>query len=142
MPLATRTRIGDFVKLTEKKRALETQLKDTKARLADLEPQIVEQFQAEGVQSLNIDGHTIHLIRKLWAGPKNGDKEAMCAALKACGDENWTFLVKDNVNATQLAARVRECELDETTGLPILPDSIKDFVEIYEQFRAGVKKSA
>lgn len=137
--IATKTKLKVYVDLTDKKRKLEEQLKDTKARLAELEPAIVEMFQSEGVQSMNIDGYTVYLNRKLFAGPKDGDKEAMIAALQGC-DESWSFLVSPTVNTNQLGARVRECDMDEN-DLPILPDSLKDVIAVFEQFRVGARKS-
>lgn len=138
--IATKTKLSVYVELTITKRKLEEQIKDTKARLAELEPAIIEQFQENGVQSMNIDGYTVYLNRKLFAGAKDGDKEAMITALQGCDDETWSFLVGPTVNSQQLAARIRECDMDENS-LPILPDSLKSVIAVHEQFRVGARKS-
>lgn len=139
--IATKTLISEYVRLTERKRALEEQLKDAKARLDEMEPRIVEQFQSDSVQSMSVDGYTVYLNRKLLAGAKDGDKPAMIAALKAVGDESWSFLVEDNVNYQRLNARVRECPQDES-GMPILPEALRAVVNVYEDFTIGARKGA
>lgn len=139
MPIATKTRLKPFVDLTKKKALLTQQLADTKAWLAKLEPEIVEQFQEEGVQSMNCDGYTIYINRKIWASAANGDKKAMYAALSALDDETWSFLVEDTVNANRLAARVRECE-ENAEGMPILPPALVDVLKVSEVFKIGARK--
>ena len=132
-------RLREFVSLTALKRDLETRLKDAKARLDPLEAALIEQFQQDGIQSVNADGYTVYLNRKLFAGAKDGDKPTMIAALEAC-DETWSFLVEDNVNSQRLCARVRECELGDD-GMPLLPDELKDAIQVCEQFTIGARKS-
>lgn len=131
--------LKEFVRLTAQKRDAEAQLKDLKARLDELEPQVSDGFIDDGVQSVNIDGYTVYLNRKLFAGPKDGDKTAMIEALSGL-DEDWSFLVQDTVNHNQLQARVRECELDDQ-GMPILPPELAETMTVYEQFRVGARKS-
>ena len=138
--LATKTKIKPYVELIKKKARLEEQLRDVKARLDVLEPQIAESFQKEGIQSTNVDGYTVYLNRQLWAGAADGDKEAMFTALKTYPDDSWAFLVRDNVNTQQLSARVRECELD-ADGMPILPEQLKQVIKVSEVFRIGARKS-
>ncbi len=141
MPIATKTKLKPYVQLIKKKTLLEQQLSDTKARLAKLEPEIVEQFQAEGVQRMNCDGYIIYLNRKLFAGATDGDKEAMYEALKLMDNETWNFLVKDNVNSNQLSARIRECELNKE-GIPILPPELVNVIKVSEVFRIGARKGS
>lgn len=138
--IATETRLRPYVELVKQKTAMEQKMKDTKARLAELEPQIVEDFQQAGTQSMNVDGYTVYLNRKMFAGPMDGDRESMCAALAGL-DETWSFLVTPSVNANSLSARVRECESDETTGMPILPPELVGKIKVSEVFRVGARKS-
>ena len=138
--LATKTKLRPYVQLIKKKTQLEEQLRDVKARLDVLEPQIAESFQKEGIQSTNVDGYTVYLNRQLWAGATDGHKEAMFKVLKAYPDESWSFLVKDNVNSQQLSARVRECEQD-ADGMPILPDELQEVIKVSEVFKIGARKS-
>ena len=133
-------RLKEFVEITALKREIEGQLKDAKARLGELEPLIAEHFTEEGMQSVNVDGYTIYLNRRLFAGPMDGDREAMVAALEVCDDESWKFLVKKGVNSQQLSARVRECEVDENSGMPSLPDGLRQTIKVYEEFRIGARK--
>jgi len=127
------------VDLIKKKTLLEEQLRDTKARLDELEPKIVESFQEEGIQSTKLDGYTIYLNRQLWAGHA-GDKQAMCDLLKSMDDNTWNFLVEDNVNVQRLSARVRECEKDDN-GMPILPEQLKEVIKVSEVFKIGARKA-
>lgn len=140
MSLATKTVVKPYVALVKKKLLLQQQLDDAKARLAELEPKIVEAFQDEGIQSTKIDDYTVYLNRQLWAGAAD-DKQAMCDALKVFPDDTWSFLVKDNVNVQTLSARVRECEMNED-GMPILPEALKDLIKVAEVFKIGARKAA
>ena len=138
--LSATQRLKQYIELTDLKRRLEAQLKDTKSRMAELEPHIVEQFQEDGTQSVNMDGFTVYLNRQLFASAADGDKDAMIQAMKGCGDESWSFLVRDSVNSQSLSARIRECDLDEN-GMPMLPDSLQDVIKVAEVFRLGARKS-
>ena len=133
-------RLREFVRLTTEKRDLETQLKDRKARLDALEPAVTEQFQQGGIQSINVDGYTVYLNRSLFAGPKDGNKDGLIAALKSC-PEDWSFLVQENFNGNSLKARVRECDLGQD-NLPVLPEALKDVLQVYEEFSIGARKSS
>lgn len=144
MSIATKTKLEPYVKLVKKKTKLEQQLSDTKARLAKLEPEIVEQFQQAGVQRINCNGYTIYLNRHIWASATedengNKDKESMYDALKTIDDETWSFLVGDSVNSNSLSARVRECELDDQ-GMPILPAELVNVIKVSEVFKIGARK--
>lgn len=131
--------LREFVALTERKRALDEQLKDAKRRLASLEDDIAEFFTEEAVQNMQIGGYTVYLQRKLWAGPVDGARDKMVAALKQA-DESWSFLVDETVHPGRLSSRVRECEQD-VDGQPILPDELKGAIRVVEQFRIGARKT-
>lgn len=132
-------RLREFVRLTNQKRELEADLRDVKARLGELEPQILDHFQQDGIQRVTVDGYTLYLSRSLYAGPKDGDKDRMIQSLQGL-DESWSFLVSKTVNRNQLSARVRECE-QNAEGQPVLPDALKDAVEVFEQFTIGARKA-
>lgn len=135
---AKTTRLREFAKLTTLKGQLEVQLKDIAARLSQLEEPIIEAFQQDGMQSVNVDGFNIHLKRTLFAGAK-GDKSDLMATLKGM-DESWSILVQDNVNYQSLNARVRELELGDD-GMPIVPAELVDVLNISEQYKLGARKS-
>jgi hypothetical protein len=132
-------RLRELVAQTNRKRELQAQLNDANARITALEPLVAEQFQQDGVQSVNIDGYTIYLNRKLYAGPKDGNKAGLVAALKGL-DESWSFLVSEGFNANSLKARVRECELG-ADNMPIIPIELRDVMAVYEEFEVGARKS-
>ena len=133
-------RLRTFAKLTGEKGDLQAKLNSVKIQLNDLETELIEQFQGSGVQSVNIDGYTVYLRRSLFAGAAGGDKDTMHSVLQGL-DDSWNFLVKDSVNSQSLSARIRELDVDEETGMPILPVELKGVIEIFEQFKVNARKS-
>ena len=139
MAIATKTVLKKYIELTKKKRAAKVVMEDLKDALANLEKELVEQFQREGVQNLKMDGYTVGLVRKLFASAKDKDKERMITVLQSCRDATWSWMVQDNVNAQRLAARVRECNMDKN-GLPVLPEDIEAVITVSEVFSLSARK--
>lgn len=120
--------------------------------IAEMERELIGQFEAEGVQSVKVGGRTIYLNRKLWAGYKFPDgasadekvkcKTAFMDAMKA--DAEWAWLVNPNYNASQLSSLVRELEerseAQDLEDIPI-PEGIKPHLSLSEKFNLGVRKS-
>jgi hypothetical protein len=97
--------LKEFVALEDEKADLKTRLKAIENRLGELDTTLTEQFLADGIQSTRIDGRTVYLHRDLYASAKDGDKEAVVAALKSCELGQY---VKEDYNANSLKAYVRE----------------------------------
>ena len=138
MAVPTKTILKPYVALHKQKTRLEAELADTKERMKEMEPVLTKSFTDEGLQSINLDGHTVYLNRQIWAGAD--DKDDMIKVLKAMDDDTWRFLVADNVNSSKLSARVRECERDDD-NMPILPAELRPVIKVAEVFRIGVRKA-
>ncbi len=97
--------LKEFVALEDEEDALKATLKVIGTRLAELSESLTQQFVQDGIQSTRIDGRTVYLRRDIYASAKDGNKEAVVAALKAC---NLGQYVKEDYNANSLKAYVRE----------------------------------
>lgn len=136
--------VKKFIKLTLKKRQHEEDAEELGKQIAELEAKLMASFQERGVDRVSMDGSTVYLDRKLWAGAENGDSQATCAALEAAGLGDF---VKPGFNTSQLSSWVRELEKaggkqlpqDEVKGL--LPEALRAFVRITEKFALRVRKA-
>ena len=97
--------LKEFVKLEGEKSDIKTRLKAIEARLSELDESLTRQFIEDGIQSMNIDGRMVYLHREIFASPKDGNKEAVLTALKACDLGQY---VREDYNANSLKAYVRE----------------------------------
>ncbi len=97
--------LKEFVKLEQEKADIKLRLKNIETRLGELDESLTKQFLEDGIQSTRIDGRTVYLHRDLFASAKDGDKESVVTALKAC---NLGQYVKEDYNANSLKAYVRE----------------------------------
>ena len=122
------------IQMDERNR-LEAELSAVKKRLADLEPDVLKWFEAQGLSSAKLsDGRTIYLRRELWAGRADGvDNEEACSALIASG---LTDLVEPHYNVNTLSAYLRE--LDKN-GDP-LPPPMQGKIIVREVFKVGSRR--
>lgn len=123
-----------FIALEERRRQLETEIDAIKAEAAQLEQMLLPEFERSGLEKVSIDGRTVYLERKLWAKAKDGDKAAVCKALKRAhlGD-----FVEETFNTNSLSAYVRELDREERS----LPPSLRDVLEISEVFKLRTRRS-
>ncbi len=118
-----------FAALVTKKKKAEAELKEAREEMAELEPLILQMLTDEGMDNLKltVEGEKITLFPKtmLWAYPKDGDRGAVCSALKKAhlGD-----LVKEDYNTSTLSAWARE-RLAEGVELPPTIASVVDLTE-------------
>jgi hypothetical protein len=122
------------VALEERRRQLETEIDAVKAEAAELEQRLLPQFEQSGVERLSIDGRTIYLERKLWAKARDGDKAAVCCALKRARLGDY---VEETFNTNSLSAYVRELDRE---GRP-LPPSLETVLDISEVFHLRTRRS-
>ena len=97
--------LKEFVALEDEKAALKIRLKAIESRLGELDESLTRQFVEDGIQSTTISGRTVYLRREIYASAKDGDKEAVVAALKTCDLGQY---VNEDYNANSLKAYVRE----------------------------------
>tara|TARA_R110002110_G_scaffold69439_7_gene187204 strand:- start:1021 stop:1479 length:459 start_codon:yes stop_codon:yes gene_type:complete len=128
-----------FAALVAKKKEAEAELKDAREAMAELEPLILQMLTDEGLKDLKltVSGMSITLYPKtmLWAYPKEGDRGAVCKALKKArlGD-----LVKEDYNTSTLSAWARE-RLAEGVELP---PTIASVVELTEKVTLQGRRTA
>ena len=123
-----------FVALEERRRQLETEVDSIKAEAAELESRLLPQFEQSGTERIAIDGRTVYVERKLWAKAKDGDKAAVCKALRRARLGDY---VEETFNSNSLSAYVRELDREERP----LPSSLRDVLEVSEVFKLRTRRS-
>ena len=121
--------------LREKKKAVEQQLKDIHAEIAQTEYQLSMQMAETETQNFTRAGTTFALTTKIRASAMAGRKE-LYAALKENG---YGDLVYETVNANSLSAFVKE-QIAENQDT--VPEWLSGLVHIYEQTSVSVRQSA
>ncbi|MDD3513540.1 MAG: hypothetical protein PHV21_06020 [Synergistaceae bacterium] len=127
-------RLAEYIELTARKRALDDDLKELNERLVLIEMELLDQFEAAGVDKIGKDGYTLYMARSLRPRAKDGDRERMLEAIKANG---YGDLVKEDIHPKRLEAIVRELD-----GQGEMPDWAKGTIEIYEQYNIRVRKGS
>ncbi len=123
-----------FVALEERRRQLEAEIETVKAQTSELEQALLPQFEQSGMERVSIDGRTVYIERKLWAKAKDGDKPAVCKALKRCRLGDY---VEETFNTNSLSAYVRELDRE---GRP-LPPSLATVLDVSEVFKLRTRRS-
>ena len=136
---------SEFQQLTERKAAIDAELKGIKARLADLEPKLLAFFEDMGMQSVKANGRTFYIHRQLWAGKlADADAHAFAEAMRAIGLGD---MVKESVNAQTLSSWVREqaAELEPGSSpeeiVAALPEGLRGLMKVSEVFSVRSRKS-
>jgi hypothetical protein len=134
--------VKKYITLTMRKRHHEEAAEELTQQIAELEGKLMASFIDRGVDRVSMDGHTVYLDRKLWAGAENGDSAATCAALEAAGLGDF---VKPTFNVQQLSSWVRETE--RTVGRQddlkaLLPEALRPFIKVTEKYALRVRQAA
>ena len=128
-----------WLELEERRRELETELKDVKNEKAEWEERAIEWMTFETMDSVRMDGVTISMKRDLFPGPVGDDenrREVMIESLKS--NEDTAYLINETANYQSLGAWMRSLERDEN-DMPIIPDGIK--VQCNEKLKLTARKS-
>jgi len=98
-----------FIKLTTRKRALESELDDVKAAIDALEPQLLAYMADAGLKkTTTVAGWTIYTTRDPYVKPKaDYTRQDVCRALKEAGLEQY---VKEDFHTRSLTAYVKALE--------------------------------
>ena len=123
-----------YVTLEQQRLDLEAQVEAIKKETAELETLLLPQFEQEAIERISIDGRTVYVERKLWAKAKDGDKPAVCKALKRCRLGDY---VEETYNTNSLSAYIRELDRE---GKP-LSQALATVLEISEVFKLRTRKS-
>ena len=137
-------KLRKYVTLTAQKRELMAELDELRECMDVLEAELVEAFADEGIQNVNLDGHTVYLQSQLWAGPVEGDYERACDALDACGLSEF---VGRRFNSNTLSAWVREHVQTEGGNYPenieeALPVALAGAIKVDRKWSVRVRKAA
>lgn len=114
----------EFIDIEERRKKLETELKEVKAEKAELEAVLIEQFENSDLDNkISIAGKTIYV--KTTISATISDKRAAIEILKKTG---YDYVVKEDFNARSLGALVREIIEENGEELPAeFGDVIKPF---------------
>ena len=126
-------RLETFLRLQARKDELEDLLDDTKRLIREVEQQILKEFETSGVSNVRINGELVYLHRQLWARARDGDKHALCAALRANG---LGLFVEESCNTNSVSAYVRE---QDAQGIE-LPAGLAEVIEVTEVFSVRSRK--
>lgn len=128
--------VREYAALQNEKGGLKDRLAAIDARLADLEPTVLDWFQRNGVDRVRVDDRTLSLRRELWAGRAEGvDTAAACAALVAAGLPEFA---EPRVNTQSLSALLRE---REKSGEPAVPPELEGVIVANEVFKIGSRRA-
>lgn len=132
-------RIKRFVELELEKRKIDQAMKECKARIATLQPLLIEDFAEQGTQNVKCGGLTVYLNRSWYVSRLKGiDKQELLDKLTAVGRGE---MIKPNYHAAALKSWVLEqltareelqrhfAEL-EKKGEPPMPSMVERLDEI------------
>jgi len=119
--------VKQFVKLTQRKKRLESQLAKVKEQLSALEQKLLEEFERKGLQSIHTDtGETVYLRRQLWASLRSdADVSTVLGILQSTGLE---YLL--SIHSSKLSALAREENI---------PPELEPYVNITERYSIVAK---
>ena len=95
-------RLKRLIDLSSRRKELEAQARELRKEETALSQDLVDEFTADGVDSVRVAGHTAYLHSQMWASA-NGDGRAAVKALAAAGLENCI-----QVGTVRLSALIRE----------------------------------
>lgn len=124
---------AEYVECEQKKRELKQTLDALNKHQKEIEGQLIERFEADGVQSLNMNGHTVYLQRFLSASVAT-DQDSAIEAFTAYG---LADLARTSILSQTLSAWVREQEDQGET----IPEEIAHHIRISEGFKLGCRKA-
>ncbi len=130
-----------YVALDKEKKELKVHLRTVQSELDILEPEVLEAFIEEGVDSIKVDGRTVSPKAQVWVSPKREDWETAdeayeraCGALAACGLGQFTG---QRFNSQMVSSYVREILAEGSE----LPSELEEVLNITERHTVSVRQS-
>jgi hypothetical protein len=140
-------KLKEFTELNKRKKELDAELKEVKKKMSDLEEQVVNEFEEEGIDSVKVNGMNVYLKQEIQVSV-NGDKER---ANQVLIDLGLGDLVKETANIQSVKAWYRERRREyeealfhgdeETAEKLALPETFEEAFNVYEKYRAGVRSA-
>ena len=125
-------KVKRIVELKKQMEELDTQIKALKKEYDELEPQVIEYMEKEGLQRLTVDDRTVYVNRQIWASLNKANPEAL-EILRENGLEDF---IEEKVNSQRISAFVREFEKNSED----IPDWCRDALNITEKYAVGIRK--
>jgi len=120
-----------YAELKDAKRVLENEIAKLQEEINTLEPQLLDTFAEQGVNSIKTQsGFSVSLRRQVWARVLDRDRVRDVLESQGLG---WLL----TPNSSQLSAWLREQEKDGRS----LPNEFSGVVEPFERFSLSVRKS-
>ena len=155
------TLLAAFIELAKIKDDAKAWLKRVESAVTELEPVVVDYFEAEDKQKDTRRGRTIYRRRELWPKilkqdleedlPEDASKELVAATDEIArmrvvdallGDEETKHLVKATYNGNTLRSWIlNDLRIDPETMMPIVPEHLEGKLGVVEKYRAAVNKS-
>ncbi len=152
---------GVYVALDNERREADKLSKRIGGLKSQLEDQLVEHMGETGTQSITLRGKTLYLARELWPTVDDSEersalnseataedvenarelaKRRLVLALK--GDPETEHLVRRTFNYQTLRSwMLNDCELDEETMSPMIPEHLEGLLSFTERHRVKVVAS-
>jgi hypothetical protein len=127
-------KLRHYVELEKERRDHESRLNSIKESIAQIEDDLLKDFEKDGISKATVDGLTIYIHRQLWASAKDGNYEQACEALRKCGMGEY---VQERFNTNSLSAFVRESERNQES----LPKDLADAITVAEKFSLRTRQS-
>lgn len=77
--------VKKYLAISRKRKQIEEQLEAVKIEMRQWEQTAIERFCQAGVQSINVNGSTVWLGRKIVVRALDGDRDRLCEALRTAG---------------------------------------------------------
>lgn len=130
-------RLRNYISLSDEIKEMEATVKDLKEQKDKAQEILLDEFGADGVQNLKIDGRTMYVNRSLKPSVSPGGQPALCAAFKSLGLGD---MVKESVNFQTLGGWMRNDIERDVDDMPILPPEVQEIVSVFEDFSIRVRK--
>lgn len=125
--------MAELIDLIENKRNLQAELKEIEKRIASVEPLVAEWMLANGVQNVGLGDKTVYKSVSTNASVKADCKRQAVEAARGLGLDDLIVLQPQS-----FASYCREM-LSDVGGE--LPAELRDYVNVYETVRVGVRKA-
>jgi len=126
----------DLEELTERKRALESEVKDINKKIETVQELLVQEMVDHEMQNFTRQGKMFYLQTATYVSGISGEQENLMRTLK---DQGFDDIVKETVHPQTLKGFVKE-QMDEEGGE--LPDWLQGLVNVFKKEQVRMRKSS
>lgn len=123
-----------LIYLREYREELKNATENNNETIDEIEAKMVELMVDEEVQNFNKDGKTFYLKSRLFASIPSEHKDDVIDWFK--GHEEYSGMVKEQINANTLSAWVKERREEED-----MPEEIESKLNVYEKTNIGIRSN-